>query len=378
MINLIAVMSTLGVHITCLTGTMPPTLEDSFRSVSKLIGLEVIRMPTIRTEIAYSVVIRLKAELLDVLIGYVKSRTNDYASEEHGMIFCRSRKDADLVASKLGLEPYYAQLENSGKLNNDRIFKKWYDGAKPLDAVGTSQWIVATSILSLGVDVRHVRDVLQYDVPFNLLEDHQEKSRAGRDGKPSRAITFVAEGRGVNHDDSKYDLGSQYVVPLAFAKAPNCRRLFHLFLDGVADSCTHLGAELCDLCEGQLENEPPRALRAMPLDISFLLDPNRKPATSNRSTAQLPSGMPNHVPSRGIPAHSLAMSSLRSAVQTPANPATPLRAIAGFSSGRAIAPPFGGQLNSTLQHMFGETATQIPSGLRRVVESAHSTYVNIH
>lgn len=53
---------------------------------------------------------------------------------------------------------------------------------------GENHIIVATSTLSMGVDVRNVDLVIHYNMPMSLADYYQMAGRAGREGQDARSI----------------------------------------------------------------------------------------------------------------------------------------------------------------------------------------------
>jgi ATP-dependent DNA helicase RecQ len=96
-----------------------------------------------------------------------------------------SEQLAEELSSELGVEarPYHAGLERERRAEVQRAFLA---DEVPL--------IVATNAFGMGVDKPNVRSVVHASVPASLEAYYQEAGRAGRDGKPARAL-LVAENR---------------------------------------------------------------------------------------------------------------------------------------------------------------------------------------
>lgn len=106
-----------------------------------------------------------------------------------GIVYCATRKNADLVARELkkrgrrSVGVYHAGLRDEERR---RVQERFFSGQLEL--------VVATNAFGLGIDRQDLRFVFHYDLPGSLEAYVQEAGRAGRDGKPARcALLFAAQ-----------------------------------------------------------------------------------------------------------------------------------------------------------------------------------------
>ena len=124
------------------------------------------------------------------------------------IIYCRSRKQTEMVCKSLQQSGIAATAYHAGMLKEKR------DDAQDIWMHNKASVMVATTAFGMGIDKPDVRMVLHYDAPEHLEAWYQEAGRAGRDGKPSWAYTLY------NSNDKKRLLESieQQYPPEAYLR----------------------------------------------------------------------------------------------------------------------------------------------------------------
>ncbi len=94
------------------------------------------------------------------------------------IVFCATKHIAESVAEELErIYPDDVIVYHSRKKHREKEM-----------LLGNKHIIVATSALSMGVDVRNVDLVVHYNMPMSLADYYQMAGRAGRDGQASRSV----------------------------------------------------------------------------------------------------------------------------------------------------------------------------------------------
>ena len=101
-----------------------------------------------------------------------------------GIVYIRSRKLCEQVASQLNKEHVSAEYYHAGIELEERkqIEARWKNDKTRI--------IVATNAFGMGIDKPDVKLVVHFGLPNSLEEYYQEAGRAGRDGKAAKAVLF--------------------------------------------------------------------------------------------------------------------------------------------------------------------------------------------
>ncbi len=103
-------------------------------------------------------------------------------SQGRGIVFCRTRKGAEAYADALLERGHRAAAYHAGLARRRR------DDVQDAFSSGECAVVVATSAFGMGIDQPDIRFVVHADVPECPDTYYQEVGRAGRDGRPARAV----------------------------------------------------------------------------------------------------------------------------------------------------------------------------------------------
>jgi ATP-dependent DNA helicase RecQ len=118
--------------------------------------------------------------------------------QKSGLVYVRSRKDAEILATELAQKKYRTAAYHAGLGAGDRRQreKDWL--------TNKLQFVICTNAFGMGINKPDVRWILHYQTPTLIAEYIQEVGRAGRDGKQSDALSLVSETTGwLNPEDKK-------------------------------------------------------------------------------------------------------------------------------------------------------------------------------
>jgi len=115
------------------------------------------------------------------------------------IIFCTTTKQVDNVYQNLidkgyHASRYHSRLDNNEKERNFKVFT----GKIPTEETDI---MVATSAFGMGIDIKNVRQVIHYSLPFSLTDYYQQFGRAARNGESAVAQLLYDERESTNTID---------------------------------------------------------------------------------------------------------------------------------------------------------------------------------
>ncbi|CAD0011788.1 unnamed protein product [Aureobasidium pullulans] len=214
-------LKSLGVPMVMLTATLPRYMEVELRrSLGVGIGMmSLIRACTARENITYTVRQDIgKGKLVEETARVCEEVEDELcrARKEKAVIYCRSKKDCEEMAERLGCGLFYA-----GHVDGEETLEQWK---------AKGGFIVSTTALSTGLNYEAVKAVIHSGLPYGLIEFAQASGRAGRD--PSERVdSIVLLEQGWEEEERRTrELfneapGPDGMAMIEYIKTEGCRRL---------------------------------------------------------------------------------------------------------------------------------------------------------
>ena len=239
-----------------LTATLPPTKEAELKRRMGWVKMRVIRAPTVRKNIRYSVVDagrysqqRETAKIRELVESVLRQQESVDDHSGKVVIYCNTipkvKGLASSVAESAGIccEAFHSKVKKGRKKEILEDFRS-----------GLSRVVVATSALGMGVDIPDIRMIIHADEPRSLLDYAQESGRAGRDGLVSDAV--IVGWQGQPHEGGDGTVEEEELVRRLMGSRGECRRaVMSEYMDGHKRVACEDGEERCDVCREREEKE---------------------------------------------------------------------------------------------------------------------------
>ena len=234
-----------GASVHAFTATATPRVR---RDIVEQLGLadpEVLVGSFDRPNLTYRVLRRgnLAASLRRVI---------DRHADEAGIIYCRSRKETESLAERLGSWGYSARAYHAGLDDATRARHQEEFLNERVDIM------VATVAFGMGIDRSNVRFLIHTGSPRSIEHYQQEAGRAGRDGLEAECVLFYSAGdfvtwRRLLDESGELDDSARRLLAemRRYAGATHCRHRALLEYFGEVYERDDCGA--CDWCLGELE-----------------------------------------------------------------------------------------------------------------------------
>ncbi len=163
------------------SATISPDIEriaNDYMKSPKYVEVASHVDPSKLTQILYDVPNNMKFSLLVHLL-----------KNEHSglvMVFCNTRRNADLISSNLKRYGLHAQAIHGGLTQNRRtaIMDEFHSG--------TTYILICTDVAARGLDIKGVSHVYNYDSPKDSTEYIHRIGRTARAGKEGKAVNLVS------------------------------------------------------------------------------------------------------------------------------------------------------------------------------------------
>lgn len=243
-------LASLGVNLVVMTATLPPQCEANLMNRFGSPFYKVLRAPSVRANIEYSVVDcppdpdTRQQTVTRRVCEYYRARQATLAPGEVIIVFCLGKQGCEAFAAQLGIPPFHSECPEEQLADTLQGLRR-----------GKFSGVAATSLLSVGFDLRGVRCVIHAELPRNVLDYEQAVGRAGRDGRLAEAVVFVDQSKRMHSVPRQDTFGVQAIIHMV-TDDTTCRRVrpSHV-LDGIGYNCPSIpDAKFCDVCSRQRDH----------------------------------------------------------------------------------------------------------------------------
>ncbi len=230
---LVSKVMSLTRPVTLATATLPTNMEKSlFEEFFPLMRPLTIRTSTDRPNIVH-LVEEINSE--GDLVSRVKKEYDNLQGDDRMIVFFRTVKECQWLTQILTniAVSYYSDLDEHERR---KVVNDFVSGKKKI--------VCGTTAFSTGVDHHNVRIVINCGLPYSLESLVQQTGRAGRDNRPSTAITLYRKSSLILNERDRDRMPTQHAIEsflkvIDFCKAKHClRAILSDYMDGSSVHCS--------------------------------------------------------------------------------------------------------------------------------------------
>jgi ATP-dependent RNA helicase RhlE len=170
------------------SATIPPSIKPQIDAMlTDPVIIEISRVGETATTVEEHLMPVTQGQKTPLLLELIRRGTADEdAPLERMLVFCRTKQRADdvsrsLTQAKVSVDVMHSDRPQSAR---EKALRKFREGA--------CQVLVATDVMSRGIDVVGIDAVVNFDVPLDPEDYVHRIGRTGRAGATGHAYTFVA------------------------------------------------------------------------------------------------------------------------------------------------------------------------------------------
>ncbi len=169
-------------HTWLFSATMPPAIKAIIKDYMSTSAMRVVinKNDVINRDIEHKYILCESEKKPELLFGFLKTQ-----GENRGLIFCRTKADAQSVAKRL-----IAKNINAESLHGDMLQK---DRDKVMRAFKNCklQILVSTDLAARGIDVKELAYVVHYSIPESTEYYTHRSGRTGRAGNKGLSFSLI-------------------------------------------------------------------------------------------------------------------------------------------------------------------------------------------
>lgn len=269
--------------------SMEPVLKRDFHLSD---STTVIWSPTNRPELEY--ILEPRGTCIDSLITRAHSiysaASVDFGRDDRALVFVPTINHGKEIARALQCDFYNGSSEVKNA-EREKMVTKWVSGVNTV--------MVCTSAFGAGNDYPHVRLIIHFGTPIEMIEYLQEAGRAGRDRNAARCYILPLDHRHPSVCASDPDVKGQSAMFRTLFESSDCLRLcFTRYIDGSMGVRCHSSPlnQACSRCREEQDHDLQCSLEPASADT-----PPRTPTQHLRKLTELPVPQPAPQPARPVP-----------------------------------------------------------------------------